>query len=94
MFECLAGRAPFGGDTVGRILLEHMTSHAPELRSLGREVPGALDEVIQRLLRKDPRDRYQSAEAVLVDLEHIAESLRAGRQEPSFVVVRPTGVPR
>jgi two-component system sensor kinase len=86
LFECLAGRAPFEGESVGAILLEHMTASVPELRSPGREVPRALDEVIRRLLRKDPRDRYQSAEAVLVDLGHITEALRAGQQEPSFVV--------
>ena len=65
LFECLAGRPPFEGDSVGGMLLQHMTARAPELRSLGLGIPRALDEVIQRLLRKDPRDRYQSAEAVL-----------------------------
>ena len=86
LFECLAGRPPFQGESVGGILLQHMTARAPELRSLGLAVPRALDEVIQRLLRKDPRDRYQSAEAVLLDLADIAAALREGRGEPSCVI--------
>ena len=81
LFECLAGHPPFGGDTVGAVLLTHMTSHVPELRAAGLNVPRPLDELIQRLLRKDPRDRYQTAEAVLLDLEGIAASLDGGTGE-------------
>ena len=38
------------------------------------------------MLRKDPRDRYQSAEAVLADLSAIAEALARGESEPTIVV--------
>ncbi|MCI0377328.1 MAG: AAA family ATPase [Gemmataceae bacterium] len=86
LFECLAGRAPFQGDSVGEVLRQHMTVRPPELRSLGVAVPRALDEVIQRLLRKDPRDRYQSAEAVLADLGQIAAAMEKGSADPPFVV--------
>ena len=86
LFECLAGRAPFDGDNVGALLFEHMTGRVPELRSLGLEVPRALDELIQRLLRKNPEQRYQSAEAVLADLANIAAAIGAGQREPSCVV--------
>ncbi|HYW80968.1 MAG TPA: serine/threonine-protein kinase, partial [Thermoguttaceae bacterium] len=86
LFECLAGHPPFRGDTVGNALFEHMTVPVPDLRSLRREIPRALDEVIQRLLRKDPRDRYQTAGAVLADLEAIADALRCGERDPSLVV--------
>ncbi|MCC6123986.1 MAG: response regulator [Pirellulales bacterium] len=80
LFECLAGQPPFRGDKAGTILFQHMTASAPELRSMGVDLPPALEEVIQRLLRKDPRDRYQTAEAVLMDLEAIDESLRGGTE--------------
>jgi signal transduction histidine kinase/CheY-like chemotaxis protein/tetratricopeptide (TPR) repeat protein/tRNA A-37 threonylcarbamoyl transferase component Bud32 len=86
LFECLAGRPPFRGKTVGEVLRQHITAHAPELRSLGIAVPRAFDEVLQRLLRKDPRDRYQSAEAALADLEILASALGRGESEPALVV--------
>jgi len=78
LFECLAGHPPFDGASVGDVLLQHMTARPAELRSLGIHVPRALDELVQRLLRKDPRDRYQSASAVLADLESITESCGTG----------------
>jgi len=86
LFECLAGYPPFRGDTVGQVLIRQMTSRVPELRSMGLDVPRALDEVLQRLLRKDPQDRYQTAEAVLVDLESIEKSLRGEVSESALVV--------
>jgi two-component system sensor kinase len=86
LYECLLGHAPFQGNSVGEVLRQHMTVQAPELRSLGLTVPRVLDEVIQRLLHKDPRDRYQSAQAVLADLTLIAEALQRGEAEPAIVV--------
>ena len=86
LFECLAGRPPFQGQSVGEVLRQHMTVPAPELRSLGLPVPRVLDEVIQRMLRKDPRDRYQTASAVVADLTVIAEALQQGESEPALVV--------
>ncbi|MEX2169083.1 MAG: ATP-binding protein [Pirellulales bacterium] len=86
LFFSLAGRPPFEGDSVGEILFAHMTSPAPELRALGLEIPRALDELVQRLLRKDPRDRYQSADAVLADLDAIQAALDRGERDPQVVV--------
>src|SRR5205814_10597949 len=86
LFEVLTGRTPFQGATVGAVLFQHMTARVPELRGLGLEVPRALDEIMQRLLRKDPRDRYQSAEAVLADLNLLADFLDRGVGEPVFVI--------
>jgi len=86
LFECLAGRTPFDAPSVNELLFQHMTARAPELRSLEIDVPRALDEVLQRLLRKDPRDRYQSAEAAIGDLAYIAEALAYGIREPACTV--------
>ena len=86
LFECLSGHAPFRGDSVGTILFEHMTAPIPDLRSAGRPVPRALEELVHRLLKKDPRDRYQSAEAAMADLEAIADGLRSGNPDPVVVI--------
>ncbi|MCY2996301.1 MAG: ATP-binding protein [Planctomycetota bacterium] len=86
LFECLAGRPPFAGRTVHEVLRQHVTRQPPELRGLGLAIPRALDEVIQRLLRKEPRERYQTSQAVLADVTTILEALQRGESEPSFVV--------
>jgi hypothetical protein len=82
LFECLAGRPPFTGTTLGEILRQHLTTTPPELRELGVSAPRAFDEIIGRLLRKDPRERYQTAEGVLTDLDALRWALEAGEQDP------------
>jgi tetratricopeptide (TPR) repeat protein len=86
LFECLAGRPPFGGDTVGEVLRRHLTEEPPDLRGLGRSVPRALAEVLARLLRKDPAERYHCAEAVRADLEAVADAWDCGNTDPPLVV--------
>jgi signal transduction histidine kinase/CheY-like chemotaxis protein/tetratricopeptide (TPR) repeat protein len=86
LFHCLAGRPPFVGDSISAVLFEHMTACVPELRTLGVAAPRALEDVLQRLLRKDPRDRYQSADAVLADLEAIAAAVQRGDEHPQIVI--------
>ena len=86
LFECLAGRPLFEGDTVGELLRQHLTTPAPELRDLGRPVPRVVDEVVQRLLRKDPSDRYQTAAAALADVADISEALARGVEEPAITI--------
>ncbi len=95
LFECLAGRPPFTGDTVGEVLRQHLSVDPPALRGVGVDVPRAVDGVVQRLLAKEPDERYQSAAAVLADLEAIATQLRAGVAEPAVMTgaARPAPVP-
>src|SRR5262249_52514032 len=70
----------------GEVLRQHVTVQPAELRGLGLPVPRVLDEVLQRLLRKDPRDRYQSAGAVVADPAAIPEALHQGATEPCLVM--------
>lgn len=77
LFQCLTGRVPYAGDDVGQVLLAHLTGRLPSL-GLDSSVPRALDEIVQRLLRKDPRDRYQRADAVLNDLFQVIRAIQQG----------------
>jgi signal transduction histidine kinase/tetratricopeptide (TPR) repeat protein len=86
LFECLAGRPPFLGERLGEVLRQHLSARPPALRGLARGVPRALEDVIERLLRKDPRDRYQSAEGARADLAAIADALARGESDPAVVV--------
>lgn len=86
LFECLAGRPPFAGTSITEVLRQHLTSRPPELAQLGVRVPRSLDAVLQRLLMKDPRDRYQSAEGALADVTELERALARGVSEPAVVV--------
>ena len=57
------GKPPIDGETIGEVLRQQLSTPPPSLRQLRPELPHAFDDLVQRLLRKDPRDRYQSAAA-------------------------------
>ena len=76
LFECLAGRPPFSGGTIGEALRLHLNVPAPQLRSMGIAVPRSLEGVLQRLLAKDPTVRYQSAASARSDIDAIAAAIR------------------
>ena len=88
LFECLAGRPPFPGPTVGDLLRQHLSMPVPDLRSVGVGVPRAVDDILQRLMRKDPAERYQSASALEADLVALLRALEAGDPDPRIVVGR------
>lgn len=58
-FELLAGRLPFEG-TFAEVLRAHMTSLPPSLRSIRPDVPVALENLINRMLAKNPNERWPS----------------------------------
>ncbi len=88
LYECVAGFPPFRGPTVGDLLRQHLSMPVPELRAAGAPVPRALDALVQRLLRKEPAERYHSAAAVAADLASLLAAVEAGDPDPAMVIGR------
>ncbi len=71
LFECIAGRPPFEAAEAGELARLHAVSPAPDLGHLRPGISPGLARIVGRLLAKDPDDRYQSAETLLVDLARL-----------------------
>jgi DNA-binding NtrC family response regulator/tRNA A-37 threonylcarbamoyl transferase component Bud32 len=69
LYHCLAGRAPFAGDSVTQKLLKHQLESPPPLETVRPDVPPPLAQVVSRLMAKRPEDRFQTAAAVAAALE-------------------------
>lgn len=68
LYEMLTGKPPFKAPTPLGLLMAHMNEPIPDIRAARRDLPDALQEVIERGLAKDPRQRTQSAGALADDL--------------------------
>ncbi|HEX9310688.1 MAG TPA: serine/threonine-protein kinase, partial [Gemmatimonadaceae bacterium] len=68
LYEMLTGRKPFGGDE--EVAIAHAILHdEPELLSTHKhDVSPALEDLVLRLLQKDPAERYDGATELLRDL--------------------------
>lgn len=102
LFQCLTGQMLFRGNDHSAILLQHLTASVPDVRTTNSKLPRELNELIQKLLRKDPSDRYQKAEAVLADIEDIADvyvrgkvrSIVVGASDNRATLTEPTFIAR
>jgi serine/threonine protein kinase len=70
-YEMLSGAPPFGGKTLAEILAAHRTAAVPRLA----ETLSAYQPMIDRLLAKDPMDRYASAAEFLDALDALRTEL-------------------
>ncbi len=68
LYEVLTGRPPFIGEH-GLILRQHVTQKPVLPSKLVPSVPKEMDEIVMRLLEKDPRDRIGYADSVAAALE-------------------------
>jgi serine/threonine-protein kinase len=64
MYAMLAGRPPFRGNNVVDVLVKQRREKAPRVSTVTPEVPAALDQLIDKLLAKDPSARPASALSV------------------------------
>ena len=68
-FEMLTGQRPFNEKDALKVLIQHQKALPPRPSSMNREISPELDLIILRMLAKDPADRFQSVEALLVALK-------------------------
>ena len=71
LYEMAAGQRAFSGRTGAETMSAILKEHPPDLRRLGREIPGELDRVILHCLKKEPEQRFQSARDLCFDLRAI-----------------------
>ncbi|AGP35131.1 serine/threonine-protein kinase [Sorangium cellulosum] len=86
LFECVTGVPAFGGQHPAAILTKVLFEETPSARSVRPEVPGALDELLKRMLSKQREERPLDGQAA-------AEALRALGDLPSKLASGPSEAP-
>src|SRR5690242_8647420 len=67
-YECVAGRAPFEGDSIEEFMKQHLFDAPRPLSDLAPECPPNLAGGIMRMLEKDPSSRWPSLESALAEM--------------------------
>jgi eukaryotic-like serine/threonine-protein kinase len=78
LYEMLAGRVPFEGDSAVSIALKHLSELPPRLASRRPDINPALDGAVMKALAKQPAERYGSAEEFIAALESARAALASG----------------
>src|SRR5499427_2057423 len=82
LFELLAGRRPFDGDTTPTIVMKILNAEAPSLDALDSSIPAPLAAVVARALHKDPAQRYQTATEFARELRAVRRAVPRDRTIP------------
>lgn len=75
LFELLTGRLPFDADSPLAIAYAHVQEEPPAASSINASVPPALDAIVAQALRKNPNERFPSAETFRNACLQVAGSL-------------------
>jgi hypothetical protein len=72
LYECLTGAPPFVGEHAAVVLARILCEEATPLRRIRPEMPEALEELLARMLAKDPAARYADGSALCEALDALA----------------------
>jgi eukaryotic-like serine/threonine-protein kinase len=86
LYEIAGGTNPFAHDNYAETISSILTHDPPPLTQSNSQKE--LDAIIQRCLMKDREDRYQSASALLLDLENIEHQKRSSALWSTYLNVR------
>lgn len=84
-YEMLGGKNPFRTDTFLGTSMRVLNETPPPIGEVNPAVPAELERLIERLLAKDPANRYPSAADLSTELRHFAE---AGIKAPRWPRLR------
>ncbi len=70
-YRLLTGRTPYQGASTREILRSKLREDPAPLGELAPDAPPGLVEVVERLMRREPAERYPSASALLRELERV-----------------------
>jgi serine/threonine-protein kinase len=78
LYEMLAGRLPFEGDSAVSVALKHLSEPPPPISAFRPDVHPALESVVMAALAKDPALRWQTAEDFAAGLAAAGEQIESG----------------
>lgn len=90
LYEMLAGKLPFEGDSAVSVALMQLQKDPERLTNINPDIPLGLEQICFHAMQKDPKDRYQTATEMLLDLEEIIRNPRATFDYTYFVDKEPT----
>jgi serine/threonine protein kinase/tetratricopeptide (TPR) repeat protein len=82
LFEMLAGQPPYQADTPFNLLLKQIQEPPPDICTVQTDLPGEMNAVLQRALRRSPEERFSSA------VELIDAALAGLGMHPSKIIPR------
>lgn len=86
VYALLTGQTPFSGDTPFQLMHEHLYTPPPPILNLRADLPKPVQDVLAKVLEKNPADRYASVSEFARKLEEASQSLPPMEASGFFVI--------
>ena len=90
LYEMLAGKVPFEAESAVSVALMQLQNNAKRLTEINPDIPLGLEQICIHAMQKDPKDRYQSATEMLLDVEEGINNPKTVFDYSCFVDKSPT----
>ena len=80
VYEMLAGRTPFAGDSISETFANLINTEPQPLSRFAANLPDQLQRIVSKMLRKDKDARYQTMKGLLADLKELKENLALNKR--------------
>ncbi|MGH9473257.1 MAG: WD40 repeat domain-containing serine/threonine protein kinase [Terriglobales bacterium] len=87
LYEMLAGRRPFAGDSAADVMSAILKEEPPELSVTGGGIAPALERIVRHCLEKQPRQRFQSADDIAFQLTELGGATTSAGSAAGAVAV-------
>ena len=74
MYEMMAGRPPYDGESAVSVAIQHINGGAPLPSTLNPNIPAGLEQIIMKAMALEIRERYISATEMLQDMEEFRKN--------------------
>ncbi len=87
-YEMVTGRLPFSGKTAVEVLQMHLKQAPESPKTINPDIPGRLASVINKMLEKQPADRYASFRHVTNAIgQAVPRTMRAAAEAPARTIM-------
>ncbi len=73
-YQMSTGRLPYDADTPLAVILKHVNEPVPQPAIFNEDIPQPIQDVIVKAMAKNPDDRYQSAQEMMIELKSAASA--------------------
>ena len=90
LYEMITGQLPFQSDSAVSVAIMQLQKQAVMPRKINPGIPVGIEQITMRAMQKSPRDRYQSAAEMLLDIDEFRRNPNARFDYSYFVDSQPT----
>ena len=90
LYHMITGQPPFEG-TGSTVMRKHIRAQLPDMRESIPNLPGSVCHIIEKMMAKEPKDRYQTCQELFDDLELVKlghDPLSKRLEEGKSIIVR------